>query len=94
MNKKEVKFVVLLVLLVLLLILTSCASIPVEKQCETVDQCSPEECCHSSEAVNKKFAPDCTEVMCTMECVPRTLDCDQGDLVCVRGECEVVIRKL
>ncbi len=80
-----------LILTFFLFLLTSCASIPAEKQCSLDDECAAVECCHGENAVNKNFAPDCSKILCTSECVPNTLDCGQGEVKCVKGECKAVI---
>lgn len=70
---------------------SSTNSIPAERQCAVDADCVPAECCHAKSAVNKNFAADCSEMFCTMECAPETLDCGQGEVKCVEGECKVVI---
>ena len=83
---------------VLMLFVVSCESvnvekIPVEKQCMQDVDCTANTCCHAKESVNRKYAPDCKSVMCTMSCEPKTLDCGQGKVSCVQGECRVVFEK-
>ena len=75
----------------LLVFLVSCTSVPPEKVCSAAEDCVKATCCHATEAVNKEFAPDCAGQFCTMECVPKTLDCQQGKVQCVKGGCEVVL---
>ncbi|MFO8073585.1 MAG: hypothetical protein R6V85_17130, partial [Polyangia bacterium] len=36
--------------------------------CETDADCVPGECCHPETCVAAANAPDCTEMMCTMDC--------------------------
>jgi hypothetical protein len=64
---------------------------PTEKQCTTAADCVPATCCHASEAVNKAYAPDCTDIFCTAICEAGTLDCGQGEIQCLAGECTVVL---
>lgn len=80
--------------LVFSVILTACAtkpSVPAEKFCESDADCVPAQCCHPDDAVNKDYAPDCSEVFCTMECRPGTIDCGQGEIRCVEKECQAVL---
>lgn len=46
------------------------------------DQCVPATCCHPTQCVRKQFAPNCTGVVCTLECRPGTMDCGQGYCEC------------
>jgi len=67
------------------------ADIPLEKQCQVDADCVKDACCHASGAVNKDYAPDCADVLCTLSCEANTLDCGQGKISCVKGECTAVI---
>jgi len=60
-------------------------------ECTSNADCVPAECCHQSSCIHKDFAPDCSDVMCTMECAPGTLDCNQGTCMCIGGICEAVL---
>ncbi|MBI4983192.1 hypothetical protein HZC32_00925 [Candidatus Woesearchaeota archaeon] len=82
-----------LLMWVLFIFLVSCASVPVEKVCTADKDCVPATCCHASDAVNKESAPDCKGQLCTMECVPDTLDCSQGKVACIKGECKIILNK-
>ncbi len=79
-------------LIILLFFLVSCTNLPPEKQCTTASDCVPAQCCHATEAANANYAPDCTEMFCTAVCEPGTLDCGQGDIQCLSGECRVVLQ--
>ena len=46
----------------------------------------PAECCHAAACVAAANAPDCTDVMCTMDCQYGTLDCG-GRCLCHEGRC-------
>ncbi len=81
---KQIIFLVLVLTLLL-------GCIPTEKQCLKNNDCVPASCCHASKAVNKFHAPDCEGILCSMECVPETTDCGQGEIKCVEGKCEVVL---
>ncbi|MBI2666498.1 hypothetical protein HYX13_02705 [Candidatus Woesearchaeota archaeon] len=85
--------------LVVSFILVSCnpslsSQIPAEKQCVFDSDCVPAGCCHPADAVNKDFAPDCSETFCTMECAPNTLDCGQGEVKCVDKRCVAVLENV
>ena len=76
-------------ILVLSLFLVSCTTS--EKSCTTDLDCVPNACCHASDTVNRENAPDCAGMLCSMECVPGTIDCGQGELKCISGECNLVM---
>ena len=52
--------------------------------------CVPASCCHPTECVTSDQAPDCSGLLCTQECVPGTLDCQQGYCEAIDGECVAV----
>jgi hypothetical protein len=54
--------------------------------CTRDEDCVPEGCCHAKACVARGRAPDCSAVMCTMECRPGTLDCG-GRCLCQEGRC-------
>lgn len=56
-------------------------------ECSLDSDCIPEICCHASTCVSAKQAPDCSNILCTMECAPGTLDCGQGECKCIEGKC-------
>ncbi|MBN1386417.1 hypothetical protein JW968_05595 [Candidatus Woesearchaeota archaeon] len=60
------------------------------KRCAEDADCVPSECCHATECVHKDFAPDCSGIMCTMNCEPGTMDCG-GRCVCEAGRCTAQI---
>ncbi len=60
-------------------------------ECKTAEDCVPAQCCHPTECVHIDLAPDCTDVFCTMECRPETMDCGQGYCDCVEGDCVAII---
>ncbi len=72
-------------------LLSSCA-IEAEKQCTVDADCVPAQCCHATDAVNKQSAPDCRNVLCTLQCEPGTLDCGQGEVKCRQNKCAVEIK--
>lgn len=84
--------ILLFFLLSVILLFVGC-SVPENKVCSTDRDCVPDACCHAQDTVNKENAPDCSGMLCTMECVPDTLDCSQGEIKCLDGSCEVVWKK-
>lgn len=57
----------------------------------TVDgDCVADKCCHATGVVNKEFAPDCSDAMCTMSC-ETVLDCGRGKPVCDGGVCGIEV---
>ncbi len=79
------------VLILLCLFLVACTTVPLEKQCQVDTDCVKAECCHASSVVASDYAPSCGGTFCTEECQPGTLDCGQGSIACVSGECRVVL---
>jgi hypothetical protein len=61
-------------------------------ECVVDSDCVPETCCHASSCVPANEAPDCSNLMCTMECAPGTMDCGQGSCGCVNGKCGVRVK--
>lgn len=59
--------------------------------CLVDTDCVPAQCCHATSSVNARHAPDCTNVLCTLECRPGTLDCNQGEIRCASNRCVVII---
>jgi putative hemolysin len=57
--------------------------------CQSVNDCVPEFCCHSSTCVDLEHKPNCTDIFCTQECMPGTMDCGQGHCVCLNNTCKV-----
>ncbi|HLC88911.1 MAG TPA: hypothetical protein VJG49_02655 [Candidatus Nanoarchaeia archaeon] len=78
-----------IILIVLILFLVSC-SVPENKVCSTDRDCVPDACCHAAGTVNEANDPDCSGMLCTMECVPGTLDCGQGEIKCLDGGCQII----
>jgi len=62
-------------------------------ECQNLEvelDCVPAQCCHPTSCIDKKFAPDCTGVPCTLECSPGTMDCGAGYCARINGVCQVV----
>jgi hypothetical protein len=62
-----------------------------ETECLKDLDCIPAECCHANSCISVSKAPDCSNIFCTTECVPETLDCNQGSCKCINGKCSAVI---
>ncbi|MBT3303883.1 hypothetical protein HN592_00685 [Candidatus Woesearchaeota archaeon] len=78
-----------LILLLFVLALTACAP----KECETSEDCIPASCCHASTCTTLTNAPsDCAFTFCSQECVPNTLDCNQGGCQCIKNRCLAVLK--
>ena len=97
MMKPVKSYLVLLSLLTLSVLLVSCSTtdlsnISENKLCQKDNDCVPNTCCHATDAVNQQNAPKCTGMLCTMECVPETLDCVQGEIKCVKNECNLIFK--
>jgi hypothetical protein len=63
----------------------------VNVECKVDSDCVKDSCCHAVGCVAMVDAPDCKDVMCSMECVPDTLDCGQGSCRCVDNKCFAVM---
>lgn len=62
----------------------------VEMKCVQDSDCAPAGCCHPAACINSAYRPDCTDIMCTMECRQGTLDCGAGRCGCIEHSCAVV----
>ena len=58
------------------------------KLCNIDYDCVPAQCCHSTDVINKKYAPDCAQGGCTASC-ESILDCGCGKPACINNRCEV-----
>ena len=56
-------------------------------ECATDSDCVHATCCHADSCVAKENAPSCTGIMCTEECSPNTMDCNQGSCLCQKNKC-------
>jgi hypothetical protein len=54
--------------------------------CVKDDDCVRAVCCHANACVPKARAPSCAGVMCSMICLPYTIDCG-GGCTCSAGKC-------
>ena len=80
----------LLLLLILSVLIIGCADQgPVE--CRTNTDCAAATCCHADSCVAKEKAPNCEDILCSMECKPYTMDCGQGSCVCENNKCTAEI---
>jgi len=60
--------------------------------CKSSLDCVPSQCCHPNSCIHKAFSPDCREVLCSVECAPNTLDCNQGSCQCINNKCQAIIQ--
>jgi hypothetical protein len=81
------KFILLFPLLILGTFLISGCTI---RECNSNDDCVPAQCCHATSCVPRSQAPDCSDVVCTQECQPGTIDCGAGSCGCVNSTCQVI----
>ncbi|MCY1055846.1 hypothetical protein [Nannocystis sp. SCPEA4] len=61
-----------------------------EGECAVDADCVPASCCHPASCVPAAQKPDCTDVMCTMQCAPNTMDCG-GRCACEAGSCKAIL---
>jgi hypothetical protein len=59
--------------------------------CAADADCVPAECCHAKNCTSKDNAPDCSDMMCTLDCRAGTMDCGWGKCVCQDGQCTAEI---
>ncbi|MDD5086998.1 MAG: hypothetical protein PHV16_04560 [Candidatus Nanoarchaeia archaeon] len=79
-------------LLVFVFLISGCSNVPDDAECTIDSDCVPATCCHPTECVPREQAQDCSAVLCSMECVPGTLDCGQGSCECIDYECRAVFQ--
>lgn len=65
---------------------------PKENSCEIDSDCVKASCCHATSCVNKKHAPECSAVYCTLDC-SGPLDCGRGVCGCVNNECNIITKE-
>jgi len=53
------------------------------------ESCVPTSCCHATSCINENLKPNCSNILCTMECKPGTMDCGAGNCKWNNGNCEV-----
>ena len=86
--------IILLILFILLIVFIINQNYSVEgdleNECTFDSDCIPKICCHASTCTSKNQAPDCSNLLCTMECAPGTLDCGQGECKCVNNQCKTI----
>lgn len=63
---------------------------PAGGDCSVDADCVPASCCHAASCVPAAQKPDCTDVMCTMQCAPDTMDCG-GRCACEAGSCKAIL---
>lgn len=87
-----------IVMLIIILLMLACEQqdfIDIENKtkyyCTSDSDCVAETCCHPNTAVNKDYRPNCSGLFCTTECMPRTLDCGEGNIKCISNNCSVIL---
>jgi len=60
------------------------------KECNSDDQCVPNNCCHANSCVSANKKPVCKGVFCTQEC-SSILDCGNAKCGCVNNKCNVIV---
>ncbi len=82
--------ILLIFLLIISFLLIGCADQgPVE--CMVNEDCVAATCCHADSCAAKENAPNCEDILCSMECRPYTMDCEQGRCVCRNHKCAAEI---
>ena len=61
-----------------------------DREVNESEMCVAASCCHASECVWESEAPNCSGMLCSMDCRPDTMDCGAGKCGVVDGECEVI----
>lgn len=83
---------VVLIIAVLAVMLAGCTA-DIGTECLKDADCVPAACCHANECVTQENAPNCSDILCTMECISGTLDCGQGECICKNGICSAEFLK-
>ena len=85
--------VLAIIMILAIFFISQTAKVPATNDsCVSNADCAAAQCCHPTSAVNKGFAPDCTDIVCSMECAKNTIDCGQGDIKCTNKLCTVVLK--
>ena len=79
--------VIVLAFLIAIVIFTGDKFVTDKYFCGSDADCAAEQCCHPTSAINRNFAPSCSEAVCTMECRSGTIDCGQGEIKCIKNQC-------
>ncbi len=58
--------------------------------CAVDADCVPASCCHPNSCVPVAQKPECTDMMCTMQCAAGTMDCG-GRCACEAGSCKAIL---
>lgn len=64
-----------------------------QKTCFVDEDCVPAQCCHSTDVVNKLYAPSCSNIGCTANCEKNTIDCGCGKPACANNKCTIIWTK-
>jgi|SRR3989344_5325096 len=91
-------WVIILAIILLIILIWFIAKSKEEKQnngigdkfyCEIDEDCVPNNCCHATNCVNKKYKPNCSDMFCTQVC-SGPLDCGAGSCKCVLNGCAII----
>jgi hypothetical protein len=88
--------IALIVLLIIIIVITKNLEkkqIDLNLSCSLDSDCVPASCCHASSCINRDYVPNCSRIMCTMECRQGTFDCNNGKCSCINGKCSAVFEK-
>jgi len=91
MNKKGILKLMILIVVLLVVGFFWFIGNRFSRDVSSEEICVPASCCHPTECVLESEAPNCTNMICTTECKPGTLDCGQGHCEFVDGKCEAII---
>ena len=88
-KSRQIKTLLIALILVIAIVVVVLFPQPSDAVCGTDADCVPAQCCHPVSCVPLEQKPDCTDILCTLECKPNTLDCSQGSCACEKGKCIV-----
>lgn len=88
------KIIIVTFIICNIFLLACTAEIPDNKKCQVDDDCVPNKCCGADDGVNKDHGPDCKGTFCTQSCTPGTIDCQQGEIKCVKESCTAVFNEV
>ena len=57
--------------------------------CMTDSDCVPAQDCHATSCIGANFK-EVSDMFCTLECQPETMDCGQGSCLCHDNKCVVM----
>ena len=87
--KKRNIYILIVVVIILIFIYFFIPKLPKSPECEIDSDCVPSSCCHPNSCVSLEKKPNCSDVLCSMECVG-PLDCGAGSCGCVKNKCIII----